>query len=720
MKIDKPFYSVDRDALPWYLTATVGIEFGPTGCTVNDEQFMRRMSGKDIAEKALTANAEYLILFCKDCEYSYYHSKLRPSPPSLEGRDLLKEVCDAAKGKDVKVLAYAVVQYDSYIIRNNPSWEMIDEDGQKTGRVCLRQPGYIEYMKQVLDELAAYDIVGIHVDMMDLGFGKPYGCWCEHCKAEFRKSFGKEMPPKIDFDNPEWKDGMEFRYSNSKDMSELLAAHIRENHPKLSIDFNYHGAPPFSFEVGERPVQHSKYGDFVTGEALPWIFGYNNVSMMSHFLRAVNPENPFQVVGSRSMYNYHEYSLRPTEDLRFEVMNILSNGGTFTLVDKAGYDGWFDPVVYQRMSGVFKEAREKAKYTRGYEHQPLCALYYSHKTRDYKYRESSVEYLNTFAGLTRMLVQAHIDYTFVFDENVTLEELKKHRLIILPSAAVLSEAEAEMIRLYVMDGGNILATGPVGLCDAQGKITGECVLEDVLGAKFVRAIENSNDTYIVFPDGTPEEYKYVTNGFEDGYQLYAQGHMYEFSPVSAKTFGDLYIGFRPNTDYDPDNINADIWLQLMSAGIKVCPAVFLNDYGKGKAVTVPCMTESAYMGSHRSPEQRMLICNLVESMCKVPRVKADLPLNTEMVVTEDTINGDLLVHLVTYNPTLPALDAWFFNDRRFYAPVMEEPMLYKGKLVLSQPYKKAVSVDGTPLEFDGRTVSFTTDKVYEIIILKKE
>lgn len=723
MRIEKPYIYCDfsQGKTPWYLKDTVGIEFGPTGSTVNDMDFMSRMSGADIVNKAVEANAEYLILFCKDSEYTYYKSKYRPSPESLGGRDLLAEVCEAAKGRDIKILSYAVVQYDSYARKNHPEWELKNGDGNGLYRLCLRSPGYIDEMKNIVDELTDYDIIGLHIDMMDIGFDTVnIGCWCEHCKSEFKKLYGYDMPSKLDMDDPRSIDFMEFRYTNNRNMALGLTEFVKNKRPDMSVDFNYHGAPPFSYEVGQRPVQHAGYGDFTTGESLPWIFGYNNTSLMSHFLDAANPNIPFQVVSSRSIYNYHEYTLRPTEDLRFEVMNAISNGALFTLVDKAGYNGWFDPIVYKRVSGIFGEARRKAAYVRGYRKEALCAVYFSHKTRDYVFRGSAKEYQNSIAGLAHMLVQEKINYSFIFDENATLGELKKYPLIILSNTGIISKNEADMFCEYVKNGGNLIATGPVGLFNNHGLPADKCALSEVLGIEYEGIANESNDTYLVFPDEIPEKYKDILNGIEGGYQLYCRDKLYKFkASASAETFGEAYIGFRPGRGGDFDNINADIWNQLMSAGIRKSEAIFLNSFGKGRTITLPCVPEKAYMGSHRSPELRKLMCNLVRRLAAKPSIEINAPLNTEVVVTHDDTGGKILVHLTTYNPALPVIDCTFNNDRKSFPPVMEDAMMYRAALKVNVPFESAYSVDGTPLEIKGDTIEFVTKQVYEIIIINR-
>ena len=54
--------------------------------------------------------------------------------------------------------------------------------------------GYLEAMKKIVAEQLAYGVDGFHIDMLDQGFGKPYGCWCETCRKLFKDRYGHEMP----------------------------------------------------------------------------------------------------------------------------------------------------------------------------------------------------------------------------------------------------------------------------------------------------------------------------------------------------------------------------------------------------------------------------------------------------------------------------------------------------------------------------------------------
>ena len=170
---------------------------------------------------------------------------------------------DEAQKVNLPLISYCVVQQGGIYLEANPQWKMRDSAGNEIGRFCFNS-GYLEAMKEIVAEQLAYGIDGFHIDMLDQGFGEPYGCWCEVCRNLFRRQYGENMPQGATW-NAAWAKMLEFRYATSERFEKQLTAHIKSLEPSATVDFNYHGNPPFSFEVGQRPVQHANNADFVTG-----------------------------------------------------------------------------------------------------------------------------------------------------------------------------------------------------------------------------------------------------------------------------------------------------------------------------------------------------------------------------------------------------------------------------------------------------------------------
>ena len=167
---------------PWYLDKLAGLEVGPTGAQFGldpqDADFAHAFSGQAIVEQCMVVKAEYLVIWAKDNELAYYNSQLVPKALGLGERDILLETTRVAKGFNLPVIAYCQLQYPTYLLRTHPQFLMRSIDGQQIpGRVCFNS-GYLHHVKQVVDEIGQYQIQGFHFDMMDQGFGPPYGCWC--------------------------------------------------------------------------------------------------------------------------------------------------------------------------------------------------------------------------------------------------------------------------------------------------------------------------------------------------------------------------------------------------------------------------------------------------------------------------------------------------------------------------------------------------------------
>jgi hypothetical protein len=327
---------------PWYRRATVGMEVGPTGAQFgysdpSDARYCARFDGRKVVRQCIAAHSEYVVMWARDGDYAYYRSRLLPRPPGLGDRDPLQEAVEEGRRQHVPVIAYCVVQQGGHFLVAHPEYAMRDAAGKPIGRFCLNS-GYLDAMKEIVAEMLAYDIAGFHIDMLDQGFGPPYGCWCDTCRREFQAEYGRPMPNGATWDD-DWDRMLEFRYHSSERFEKALTSHVKRLNPRATVDFNYHGNPPFSFEVGQRPVQHAGNGDFNTGETGAWGFSALGVGLNAEFYRAATPGIRPQVAMQRGVRMYHDQTTRPLADLRWELLTLLAHGAFVTCVDKTGFDG---------------------------------------------------------------------------------------------------------------------------------------------------------------------------------------------------------------------------------------------------------------------------------------------------------------------------------------------------------------------------------------------
>jgi len=689
---------------PWYRRLLVGIEVGPTGGNDKDSIYMSKMTGRMVIENILRANAQYLVIFMKDMAFAYYDSKVARKCPQLGGRDLLRECVDEAAPHGIPVVAYCQCQYDSSSWRAHPEWRMKDSAGNELpDRLCYNS-GYIEFVKALAAEMMEYPIAGFHFDMLDYGFGPPYGCWCDHCRAAFRERYGMDPPPGITWDDA-WDKMLEFRCDSNSRFSQELQAFVHEHRPDISVDFNYHGYPPFNWFPGERPVQHALNGDFVTAEGLPWIFGHNNVSLLPLFMAGARPRGPVQAVSSRGVWDYHDFTVRPAAEMKWEVLTYLAHGAQFTMVDKAYYDGALEPLAYERLGEVFSEARRKQEYF-GHKPVPEVGLYYSSRSRDWFGREDPPQYMRGFWGAHVALVQSHIPLGMLMDESVSLERLHDYPVVYVPHAPVLSDREVGLLTRYVEGGGRLLLTGLTGLCDPYGNIAQHSTIEQLIGAWLVRCVTDHPDNYLRLRGS---DAGFLTNGVPTDWPILVHGPLAVYEPTTATGHGELLTAYRSQDNQ---------WAWHMSPEKVVGPALLVNRVGRGTVVTVPCAIDAAAVGDYRMPEHRNLIRNILRHLNPEPPVLVDAPANIEVVVTRDIARRRLLMHLLAWSGSMTFAGVAFPNGKRVLPPQMEEPLPYEATITVNVGYESARALGPTTtLHVHGSAITLDTRETHEVLVL---
>ncbi len=704
-----PLNETSSKGKPWYDRLLVGIEVGPTGANDRDEIYMSKANGRDILEKILKAKAEYLVIFMKDQNFAYYNSKVARKCPQLKDRDLLKEVIEEANKYNIPVIAYVQVQYDTSSWLLHPEWRMKDWDGKDImGRLCYNS-GYIEFIKSILEELMQYDIAGFHIDMLDWGFFPPHGCWCERCEEAFEKEYGMEMPKEMNW-NKDWEKVLEFRYDSAVRFCQQLQAFVKSKRPELSVDFNYHGYPPFSWWTGQKPVGKASDGDFLTAEGLPFVFGHTNPSFLALFMKGARGDGRTQGVTSVGVYDYHDFTLRPTAELKWEIFTYLAHGSLCTIVDKAYYEGALNPVAYERIGEVMEEALAKREY---FGHRPLpeVAIYFSLRTRDWFGRENPSPYFSAVMGAHKALKEVHIPMAFLMDEDLSLEKLSQYPVLYLPNTAILREKEIAIFKEYLQNGGKILVTGLTGCYDEYGNPMERSSLEELIGAKLLRLFTSHSDNFLRLPKDLEEgEGKFLLQDVGGDWFILIYGPLAIFKPQEAKAFGELLTAYRSQ-----DNL----WMNHMSPEKVVGPAVLVREYGKGKIVYLPFSIDSAFVGNYRMPEHRNLIRNIVRFLNPNPPVIIEAPPNVESVLSKDEEKNRLIIHFICFCGTPTSAAVPFPEGRKVLPTLMEFCSPYEAEITLNIPFTSAYSVGPqSKLSQKGKILRLQTHNIHEVVVIE--
>lgn len=703
------------DQRPWYQRSLVGLEVGPTGAQFGnsdpqDTGYCRSFDGREIVEATRKTGAQYLVIWARDGDYAYYDSAFLPKPIGLGQRDPLRETMQAAAEHNLPVIAYCVVQQAGALLKAHPEWEMKGVDGQPLGRYCLNS-GYRQSLKRMLDEQLDYGVDGFHIDMLDQGFGPPFGCWCETCREKFQEKYGHPMPQSLSWDQ-EWQSMLEFRYQTSADLEIELSRHIKSRNTQATVDFNYHGNPPFSWEVGQRPVQHAIQGDFVTGETGTWGFSALGVGLNAEFYRAANPGVPFQVAMQRGVRMYHDQTTRPLADLRWELFTLLAHGALVTIVDKTAFDGSLDPVAYERFRLAFDEVHTKQDH---FGQNPIrhVGIYFSSKTRDWYGRESPEKYFQSFLGAHRVCALEHLSYEILLDENTTPQRLKDLPVLLVPNAAILSPSEVDLLTGYVHDGGQLIVTGHSGQFDATGNPTSQDKWEELIGARVINRLPQQ-DNWTQFPasEDSSSPWRPMTGQIRADWPFLTEGPATIYQPTTARAWGQLR---RPDrTARQQQGKMGFDW--PMSPDQSVGPALLQNDFGKGRVLIYAGSPDYATASEHPIIEARTWLANGIRMLAPPPAVQVSAPAHVQTVVTDDPVHRKLRVHLLAYLSTPQTTPP---RNRPYVIPgLIEDSPLYRVRLRINRPANAVYATDpSTAITRDDDQIQATIENIHEVIVV---
>jgi len=418
---------------------------------------------KQIVQQLQKAKVNVVMLWCKDhFGLSYYPTNVGKPHPLLEGRDLIAEISYACKEVDISVIAYYSVGVDGLICDNNPDWVTRTSDGKAVTRMggtsdwgwpCINTP-YREYVLNQLEEIISwYDIVGIELDML---YYRVAACYCETCQRLFRERTGLDIPRQHQFGSLEWQLWQDFRCQSWESFFKEARRLIKSIKPDVKISHNYHAIRMhgwYPWIVGSR-WQIEQYDDYLSGETGP---GHLHVSYQARAMRGAGDGKPFEALPYTGAPQI-DWGLRPAEELTGHAMTILASGGAVFINNHLAPQGYLQTALYDRLREVFTQVERVEEYAKGMVPVRYAALIHSEPTKEIYANNQPERYALDLLGAFKLLLEAHIPFDVLMQEQLTPERLAQYKLLVLPNCAVMDSKTAEIIDQAVAGGLSIIGS----------------------------------------------------------------------------------------------------------------------------------------------------------------------------------------------------------------------------------------------------------------------
>lgn len=620
-------------------------------------------AGRDRATQAGSQMSE--MGFVSPFSVNYPSAILKKHDPNLPPDYIEKEIADY-KRRHVRILAVAPPNLQGEIYAEHPDWRRIYTDTHTIpqvdmkanpvgGPLCLLGPWgdrLIDILAEILTkypDVDAFSFDGLHHS----GY-----CYCEHCRENYRKETGQDIPA-VNMNDPAfrryllWEDRrleallerMQTRLKTIKPTVALVTwttnagrfGHFLDIPRNMSARMNLLlDAPDQEFWMDESNRGNTLVPAFAN--AVIWAISNHRVAFSSPYLFSHgNPYGPDSFPPQevlRRMYLAMTYGARPS--MALAQPRLLQDATYESLREIGKREPWLTHV----------------------QPEPWAALLMSDNTRVFYGRESGrVEerYLANVLGMFRTGVEEHLPVTVINDWNLNAADLARYKVLILPNAACLSDAQAKAIAAFVKNGGGLVATLDTSLCDEMGNPRKDFALADLFGVH-----------YKGVPQGEGGKTEALDVNFLKGLDASfweKRKNIYDFRmmPEALQTaawndprlrayIGEETVTFKGQAvavgDADPEARTAGMF-GVRSNPAGALPGIVTHPYGKGRVVYMPAGFDSAYY-LYAYPYHRLLLAQAIRQVAPAPfgiTVEAPMCVHTTFLRQKKASQSRLVVHL---------------------------------------------------------------------------
>lgn len=473
-----------------------------------------------------------------------------------------------------------------------PDWFAKEPDGSaKMGWNKIHRPCYnsvysndhaVTFIHRMMEK---YDIDGVWENCVGFGDGP---CYCQKCQTMFREETGQEIPVSIAYDSDEfakyraWKakcadahlrrmrDAVKSHGEDKAFCAEIFGMFHASNALRTGIDL-YNAREYFDFLVSPA---------FQDGSANPgrkWdTLTYAASSM--RFLKAIDKDRQSVLLYGNNGTKWR-YVKAPTAETKIWMWEAASVGaGFWNCMFNGQHPG---RTLDRRNQGIETEAyrylKDNEEFLDGQCPKSDVGIFYSRFSRDALGNDSEEKdrYGVFIKGVERALIESHIPYGFILDQDFTRESLREIQTLVLPNAALMSDEQINIIREYVRDGGGLVASYESSLYDEKGKRRADFGLGDVFGVSFTGIRKDTSfDCYQLIRRAHSVLERM---GAEETSVIMNEGSTLLCRPLEGKESG-MICSYIPMIYNQPPEY---AWIPEMRTDY---PTIMENTYGKGKVV----------------------------------------------------------------------------------------------------------------------------------------
>ncbi|MPZ20887.1 MAG: Tat pathway signal protein [Luteitalea sp.] len=491
---------------------------------------------------------------------AYYPSKLplHHQAQFLNGRDLYGELTRAAHEDGLVVFA----RMDSNrahepLYKAHADWFAVDAEGQPYRAeelyvTCINGPYYEQYIPDVMREIIAWEEPDGFTDNSWSGLGRDSICYCTNCQRRFRELSGADLPRRADWDDPAYRQWIEWGYRRRLEIWDLnnrttraaggpdcIWAGMISGHVVSSASrFRDMKELCSRAEIVMLDQQTRGGGGFQingeTGKRIHGLLGWDKLS----------PES-MATYGPRK-------AARPIPEVRMWMVE----GFAGTIQPWWHHVGAYqeDRRQFEVVEPVYRWYAANQEYLVNREPVATVGVVWSQRNVDYYGRDDAmVRAWSPYRGMTEALIRARIPFLPLHADHIERDS-GQFSVLILPNVAAMSDAQADAVRRFVADGGSLIATAETSLYDEQGEQRPDFALADLFSASYTgkrhgpEQLTQSDHSYLRLVPDVGQEVDGPRSGEERQRSAPRHAVLNGFEKTNILAFGGLLLDVKARAD----------------------------------------------------------------------------------------------------------------------------------------------------------------------------
>lgn len=671
--------------------------------------------------------------------YPYYDSRLlkRRSPHVPLGR-IEKDIAEYRK-LGIRILGVYPPTLQGEVYEAHPDWRRIASNTREVPQVDLKKfphggmlcplgpygDFFLDVLAEILTrypEVDAFSFDGLHHGGV---------CYCEHCRKNYRKDAGKEIP-RADLNDPEFRRYQHWADRKLEDLVRRMQERLKRIKPDvalvtwstnagrwghfLSLPRNMSARMNLLFDAPDQEfwMDETNRGNTI----LP---AFTNAYMWALTDHRVGFSEPY-LMSHGNPYGKDSF---PPHEIERRMMLSLTYGAAPSIAVAQ------PPRLQGELYRCLDEVQRRRPWLTQKQPERWAALLMSDNTRTFYGREpGKVEerVMANVLGTFRACVEEHLPVTIINDWNLNASDLARFQVLILPNAACLDDRQCKAIDDFVRNGGGLVASLDASLFDEFGNPRSNFALAEVFGvnSRGLAPITPVKDKEIDinFARGIGPDYwekrKNVFDFRQDTNSLLNVGKMKTYVGPEPVTFKGPAIRVEPR-----GGVKTIATIRGKGADAPQLPAVLTHLHGKGRVVYFAAGIDAGYY-LYPYPYQRLVLKHAIQwSAVTPPPVEVTAPMCVHSTVMRQSRNGTnrLVIHLfndsnTTAGHALPIDDVPL---REEVLPISDIRVTlrpdYRICRVTLQPEGKALKVDVTA---SGSVVLVPRLEVHTMVVVELE